>query len=80
MEFSGTVNEASLSNMYIFPSFRGWYRDNVYLAPLTLITVMLGSISLLRVSPKKPKTNPIIPAQNETAEKTNQIEVRHNDI
>lgn len=53
-ELSGMVTTAELSNMNLFPSFEGWYRDNVLLAPLTLITVIGGGITLM-ISNRKEK-------------------------
>ena len=50
--FSGITDEISLSGMSLFPSFSGWYRDNIYLAPLSLISIIFGSISLLRFKQK----------------------------
>lgn len=44
-ELSGTVTEATLSEMDLFPSFGVWYRDNVLVAPL--ITVVFGGITLI---------------------------------
>ena len=52
-QLSGMVSEAELSGMDLFPSFKGWYRDNVLLAPLTLITVIFGGITLMITSRKK---------------------------
>lgn len=48
LEISGTVQEACISNRSIFPSFANWYRDNVYLAPLTLLTTIFGGVALIK--------------------------------
>lgn len=48
----GMVSNAYLSNLNLFPSFAGWYRENVYLAPLTLATTVLGAVSLTNKNKK----------------------------
>ena len=45
---SGKVNEANISDMTLFPTFTGWYTNNIYLAPLSLVSIIFGSISLLK--------------------------------
>lgn len=45
---SGKVDEANISDMTLFPTFTGWYRNNIYLAPLSLVSIVFGSISLLK--------------------------------
>ncbi len=45
-KIDGIAHQAHLSGLNLFPSFSGWYRDNVYLAPLTLVTTILGAVSL----------------------------------
>ncbi len=52
-EVTGIVKRAYLSGLNLFPSFMGWYRDNVYLAPLTLITTVLGAVSLTNKKQEK---------------------------
>ena len=49
----GKATEASITNIDLFPSFWGWYRENVYMIPLTLITTIWGSINLMKNSSKK---------------------------
>ena len=51
---NGTVNEVFLSNMSLLPNFNGWYRENIYLIPLTLITAIFGGVTLM-VNLKKKK-------------------------
>lgn len=48
LEISGAVQEACVSDRSIFPSFVNWYRDNVYLAPLTLLTTIFGGVALVK--------------------------------
>ncbi len=48
LEISGTVQEAFVSDRNLFPSFANWYRDNVYLAPLTLLTTIFGGVALVK--------------------------------
>lgn len=45
---NGKVDEAYISDMTLFPTFSGWYIDNIYLAPLSLVSIVFGSISLLK--------------------------------
>lgn len=46
VELSGRIDEAYISSLDLFPTFRGWYRDNIYLIPLTLISTIFGAIKL----------------------------------
>lgn len=46
ISFSGNIDEAYISSFDLFPTFRGWYRDNIYLIPLTLVSVIFGAIKL----------------------------------
>lgn len=48
LTMNGKVDEAYISNMTLFPTFSGWYKDNIYLAPLSLVSIVFGSISLLK--------------------------------
>lgn len=48
LTISGKVNEAHISNMTLFPTFSAWYVKNIYLAPLSLISIVFGSISLMK--------------------------------
>ena len=48
LTMNGKVNEAYISDMTLFPTFSGWYIDNIYLAPLSLVSIVFGSISLLK--------------------------------
>lgn len=47
VSLNGMVDGAQVSGMNLFPTFSGWYRDNIYLAPLTLITTIFGGVSLV---------------------------------
>lgn len=49
----GMVKSAEISNASLFPSFRGWYYDNIYLAPLAFITVIFGGVTLMINNRKK---------------------------
>lgn len=48
LEVSGVVNSASIYDISLFPSFTKWYRDNIYLAPLTLFTTIFGGVVLVK--------------------------------
>lgn len=48
LTMSGKVNKAHISDMTLFPTFSGWYINNIYLAPLSLVSIVFGSISLLK--------------------------------
>ncbi len=48
LEVSGVVNSASIYEISLFPSFTKWYRDNIYLAPLTLFTTIFGGVVLVK--------------------------------
>lgn len=47
LNINGMVNHATISGMNLFPSFFSWYRDNVYLAPLTLLTTVFGGVTIM---------------------------------
>ncbi|RKI77762.1 hypothetical protein D7V83_18105 [bacterium 0.1xD8-71] len=53
LNINGMVNEASISKMNLFPTFWGWYRDNIYLTPLTLLTTIFGGVTLMINNKKK---------------------------
>lgn len=53
LDLNGMVDEASISKMNLFPTFLGWYRDNIYLAPLTLLTTVFGGVTLMINNKKK---------------------------
>jgi len=40
------VSEASISGVSLFPNFFSWYRENVYLVPITLISTIFGGVAL----------------------------------
>lgn len=47
LTLSGKVDGATISDVNMFPSFFGWFRDNIYLAPLSLVSIVFASVSLL---------------------------------
>lgn len=47
---SGYVNEATLSQMNLFPNFWSWYFSNIYMAPLTLISTVFAAVSMMNAS------------------------------
>ncbi len=49
---TGYVTDAQLSQMDLFPNFWNWYFSNIYLAPLTLISTVLTTISMINKSKK----------------------------
>lgn len=53
VDINGIVDEATISGMDLFPTFLGWYRDNIYLAPITLVTTIFGGATLMLNSRKK---------------------------
>lgn len=55
LEINGIVDQAEISGMSLFPSFFGWYRENIYLAPFTLITTVFGGVTLMMNQKKKQK-------------------------
>ncbi len=44
----GQVNKGTIDGYSIFPSFLSWYYENVYFAPLTLISTLIGGIALMK--------------------------------
>ena len=54
MTVNGSVTTAELSGIDLFPSFPGWYRNNIYLIPASLITIITGAIALLKMTKKQP--------------------------
>lgn len=48
LTLSGIVDAAAVSEINLFPTFVGWFRDNIYLAPLSLVSIIFGSISLIK--------------------------------
>ena len=52
MMINGDVTEAELSDLDLFPSFSSWYRNNIFLAPLTLITTIFAGVTSMRSSRK----------------------------
>lgn len=49
---SGYVNDATLSQMNLFPNFWSWYFSNIYMAPLTLISTVFAAVSMMNASKK----------------------------
>lgn len=52
-ELFGFVNSAEMSSLNLFPSFIGWYRENIYLIPLTFISTLIGGLGLTYKARKK---------------------------
>ena len=50
-----TVEDAVLSENNLFPDIKTWFRENIYLAPLTLVTTIYGAFSLKARSKKNSK-------------------------
>lgn len=44
----GQVNKGTIDGYTIFPTFINWYYDNVFFAPLTLISTLTGGITLMK--------------------------------
>ena len=52
VDVSGMVDKASISNMDLFPSFRGWYRGSVLMAPMTLMSTIILVAQMMRKKEK----------------------------
>ncbi len=48
----GQVKKGTIDGYSIFPSFLSWYYENVFLAPLTLISTLIGGIALMKKEAK----------------------------
>lgn len=44
----GQVDKGTINGYSIFPTFLNWYYENIYFAPLTLISTLLGGIVLMK--------------------------------
>ena len=53
LTLNGMVNKATISGVSLFPDFWGWYRDNIYFAPLSLVTVVFGAVSMMKKTKKE---------------------------
>ena len=53
ISLQGEVSKALRSNVDLFPSFGTWYRNNVYLIPLTLISTIFAGVSLMKTQNSK---------------------------
>ena len=49
----GVVNKASLANVPLMPSPSAWFRENIFLLPASIITIVLGSVKLIELTKKK---------------------------
>lgn len=49
----GFVNKVELANVSIEPSPSGWFRENIYLLPTSVVTIVLGSVKLIELTKKK---------------------------
>jgi hypothetical protein len=50
---SGYVNDATLSQMSLFPNFWNWYFSNMYMVPLTLISSVFTALSMMNALKKR---------------------------
>ena len=50
---NGYVYAASIGGYDLFPSFRNWYYNNLYIAPLTLLSVVISSVAIIFKKRKK---------------------------
>ncbi len=50
---SGYVNDATLSQMSLFPNFLNWYFSNMYMVPLTLISSVFTALSMMNSLKKR---------------------------
>ena len=41
------VSSADIGGYNLFPSFRNWYYNNLYIAPLTLLSVVISSVAII---------------------------------
>ena len=57
LSISGEITRGFVSGINLFPSFNSWYRNNVYLLPLTLITTIFTCVTLMQ-SKKKTAATP----------------------
>lgn len=45
---TGSAEEAAISKLSIFPDFPTWFRENIYLIPLTLISTIFGGVAIIK--------------------------------
>lgn len=43
---NGNINKAYLSDNNLFPNLIGWFKSNIYMIPLTLVSAVIGGLSL----------------------------------
>ncbi|MBR1703425.1 MAG: hypothetical protein IJ716_16000 [Lachnospiraceae bacterium] len=46
----GMADSAAISGFNLLPTFEGWYTDNIYLAPLALITIVFTALGIFYYS------------------------------
>jgi hypothetical protein len=47
MDTSACVTDVYIAGYNLFPSFRNWYYSNLYIAPLTLLSVVISSVAII---------------------------------
>ena len=55
LKIDGEIDRGFISDIDLFPSFSTWYRNNVYLVPLTLISTIFAGVTLMRTKHKAQK-------------------------
>ncbi|MDR1569025.1 MAG: hypothetical protein LBS72_00875 [Oscillospiraceae bacterium] len=45
---NGIATLAEISSLDLFPTFTGWYRENIYMIPLTLISTIWAGVALIK--------------------------------
>ena len=55
LKVTGIVNSAKIIYFDLFPTFIGWYKENITLIPLSLVTAIFGGVALLKKSKEKEK-------------------------
>ena len=53
VDVNGMVSKAYISGMNLFPDFYGWFRSNSYMAPIALLTVVYGGVTIMLNNRKK---------------------------
>lgn len=48
LKLNGTVDKAEIDGYNLFPTVLGWYLENVYAIPLTIISTIFGGVALVK--------------------------------